>query len=69
MLSPSHPLDLSSASLNQLAVKSISDPSNAYARILLSLNQVAALPKGGAVEIEGVALVAANIEEEIIEQK
>jgi len=31
--------------------------------------QVAALPKGGAVEIEAVALVAADIKDEIIEKK
>jgi len=31
--------------------------------------QVAALPKGGAVEIEAVALVANSIKDEVIEQK
>lgn len=31
--------------------------------------QVAALPKGGAVEIEAVALVAASIKDEVIETK
>ena len=36
---------------------------------LIFCHQVAALPKGGAVEIEAVALVAADIKDEIIEKK